>query len=64
MLDRAHANEKIEFVTPYEIVEVHDVTKKSVEMVTLRNTVDNSTKIARRRRRFRRHRPRPEYQGL
>ena len=44
MLDRAHANEKIEFVTPYEIQEVHDVSKKSVELVTLRNTVDGSTK--------------------
>jgi thioredoxin reductase (NADPH) len=44
MLDRAHANEKIEFVTPYEIQEVHDVSKKSVELVTLRNTQDGTTK--------------------
>lgn len=38
MLDRARANEKIEFMTPYEIAEVHDVTKKSVELVTLKST--------------------------
>jgi len=38
MLDRARANDKIEFMTPYEIAEVHDVTKKSVELVTLKNT--------------------------
>jgi len=44
MLDRARANEKIEFVTPYAVQEVHDVTKKSVELVTLRNTQDGSTK--------------------
>jgi len=44
MLDRAHANEKIEFLTPYEIQEVHDVGKKSVELVTLRHTQDGTTK--------------------
>ena len=44
MLDRAHANEKIEFVTPYAIEEVHDVSKKTVEMVTLKNTQDGSKK--------------------
>ena len=37
MLDRARANEKIEFMTPYVIEEVHDVTKKSVEKVRVRN---------------------------
>src|SRR5580693_4956274 len=37
MLDRARANEKIEFLTPYVIEEVDDVDKKSVEMVKLRN---------------------------
>ncbi len=31
MIDRARANPKIEFLTPYEIAEVHDVTKQSVE---------------------------------
>ncbi len=44
MLDRAHANEKIKFVTPYEIQEVHDVSKKTVELVTLRNTQDGTHK--------------------
>jgi thioredoxin reductase (NADPH) len=43
MIDRARANEKIEFLTPYEISEVHDVTKQSVEKVTLRNTENGST---------------------
>jgi thioredoxin reductase (NADPH) len=38
MLDRARANEKIVFMTPYAIEEVHDVSKKSVELVTLKNT--------------------------
>ena len=44
MLDRARANAKIEFLTPYEIQEVHDVSKKSVELVTLRNSQDGTTK--------------------
>ena len=43
MLDRARANEKIQFMTPFEIAEVHDVTKKSVELVTLRNTETGKT---------------------
>jgi thioredoxin reductase (NADPH) len=38
MLDRARANEKIEFMTPYAIEEVTDVSKKAVELVMLRNT--------------------------
>jgi thioredoxin reductase (NADPH) len=38
MLDRARANEKISFLTPYMVEEVHDVDKKSVEHVLLRNT--------------------------
>ena len=37
MLDRARANPKIEFLTPYVIEHVDDVDKKSVEMVKLRN---------------------------
>jgi thioredoxin reductase (NADPH) len=44
MLDRARANEKIEFVTPYEIEEVHDVSKKTVELVTLKNTENGERK--------------------
>ena len=43
MLDRARANEKIEFMTPYAIEEVQDVTKKTVEIVMLRNTEDQRT---------------------
>lgn len=43
MLDRARANPKIKFMTPYVIDTVHDVTKKSVEMVTLRNVETNAT---------------------
>ena len=37
MLDRARANPKITFLTPYVVDSVHDVDKKSVETVTLRN---------------------------
>ena len=42
MLDRAHANEKIEFLTPYVIEEVHDVRQqirgKSDDSATRRRT--------------------------
>ena len=38
MLDRARANSKIEFMTPYAIEEVQDVSKKAVELVMLKNT--------------------------
>jgi thioredoxin reductase (NADPH) len=44
MLDRARGNEKIEFLTPYVIEHVDDVEKKSVELVTLRNTETNAQK--------------------
>jgi thioredoxin reductase (NADPH) len=44
MLDRARANEKIEFLTPYVIKHVDDVEKKSVELVTLRNTETDALK--------------------
>jgi thioredoxin reductase (NADPH) len=37
MLDRARANEKIALMTPYVVVEVHDVGKKSVEAVKVQN---------------------------
>jgi thioredoxin reductase (NADPH) len=43
MLDRARANPKIKFMTPYVIDTVHDVTKKSVETVTLRNAETDAT---------------------
>lgn len=43
MLDRAHANPKIKFMTPYVVDSVSDVTKKSVEMVTLRNVETGKT---------------------
>lgn len=44
MLDRARANPKIEFLTPYVVESVHDVTKKSVETVTLRNAETQESK--------------------
>jgi thioredoxin reductase (NADPH) len=44
MLDRARANEKIVFMTPYVVEEVHDMDKKSVEMVMLRNTETSELK--------------------
>jgi thioredoxin reductase (NADPH) len=37
MLDRARANPKIKFLTPYIVDEIHDVTSKSVETVKLRH---------------------------
>ena len=37
MLDRAHANEKIHFVTPAVIEDISDVDKDSVETVPLRD---------------------------
>ncbi len=37
MLDRAHANEKIVFMTPYVVEEVEDVSKHSVERIKVRN---------------------------
>lgn len=43
MLDRARANPKISFKTPFVVDSVHDVSKKSVEMVTLRNVETNAT---------------------
>jgi thioredoxin reductase (NADPH) len=43
MLDRAHANEKIKFMTPYYIEEINDVTAKSVERVRVRNTETQET---------------------
>ena len=41
MLDRARANEKIVFKTPFVIEEVHDVEKSSVEAVKIRNVETN-----------------------
>jgi thioredoxin reductase (NADPH) len=43
MLDRAHANEKIKFLTPYVVQEVHDMDKKSVEKVRVLNVETNQT---------------------
>ena len=45
MIDRARANEKIEFVTPYAVEEVLDVTKNGVESLKLRNTETNAIKM-------------------
>ena len=43
MLDRARANEKIKFMTPYVVDEVHNVGSKAVDSVTLRNTETGKT---------------------
>ncbi len=43
MLDRARANDKIDFLTPYIVEEVHDMDKKSVEKVRLLNVDTNQT---------------------
>lgn len=44
MLERARTNPKIEWMTPYTVEHISDVDKKSVEIVTLRNTQTNDTK--------------------
>jgi thioredoxin reductase (NADPH) len=38
MLDRAKANENISFKTPFEVVDLHDVPKKVLEAIQIRNT--------------------------
>jgi thioredoxin reductase (NADPH) len=38
MLDRARANPKIKFLTPYIVQEIHDVPSKSVETIKLRHS--------------------------
>jgi thioredoxin reductase (NADPH) len=43
MIDRARANEKIEFVTPVVVEDISDVSKGGVETLTLRNTETNHT---------------------
>lgn len=37
MLDRAKANPKISFKTPFEVVDLHDVPKKVLEAILIRN---------------------------
>ena len=37
MMDRARANEKIRFLTPYVVEEIHNVGNKAVELVKARN---------------------------
>jgi len=44
MLDRARANEKIEFLTPYVVEEIHNIENKAVEMVRMRNQETHETK--------------------
>jgi thioredoxin reductase (NADPH) len=43
MLDRARANEKIKFMTPYVVDEVRNVGNKAVDSVTLRNAETGKT---------------------
>lgn len=43
MLDRARSNEKIKFMTPYVVEEVHNVGSKAVDSVTLRNAETGKT---------------------
>ena len=45
MLDRAHKNEKIEFLTPYVIDRVENVANKSVDCVHVRHTETGATKV-------------------
>jgi thioredoxin reductase (NADPH) len=41
MLDRAHANQKIVFMTPYVVDQVHNVANKAVDSISLRNVETN-----------------------
>jgi thioredoxin reductase (NADPH) len=43
MLDRAKENPKISFKTPFEIVDLHDVEKKNLEAILIRNTSTGET---------------------
>lgn len=45
MLERARANEKIQFVTPAAVEDVVDVSKGAVEAVKLRNLETNETRV-------------------
>ena len=45
MLDRARANGKIRFLTPFAVQEVHGVEKEAVERVTLRNANTGETQF-------------------
>jgi thioredoxin reductase (NADPH) len=42
MLDRARANEKLQFVTPVVVEDITDITKGGVETMILRNTQTNA----------------------
>ena len=44
MLDRARANEKIQFLTPFVVEEIHSPTKGAVEGVRLRNPKNNEVR--------------------
>jgi thioredoxin reductase (NADPH) len=44
MVDRARANEKVQFLTPFAVEEISDVSKGGVEYLTLRNTQTNEMK--------------------
>ncbi|MFY9688701.1 MAG: thioredoxin-disulfide reductase [Candidatus Acidiferrales bacterium] len=44
MLDRARANPKIVFMTPYSVEHVHNVANKAVDKVDLRNTITSEMK--------------------
>ena len=57
MLDRARANPKIMFMTPFVVDEIHNVGNKSVDMVAAQHGNQRDPRD-RRRGRFRRHRPR------
>jgi thioredoxin reductase (NADPH) len=45
MLDRAHANPKIQFMTPYVVEEVHGAAKGAAESVLVRNVDTKETSV-------------------
>jgi len=44
MLDRARANAKITFMTPYVVEDIHNIENKAVEMAALRNVETEATR--------------------
>ncbi len=64
MVDRARANEKIQFVTPVVVEDISDVSKGGVENYETAQYADERNLDAAGGRRVCRHRPRAQHQGL
>ncbi len=64
MLDRARVHEKIQFIAPAVVEEVHDVGKSSVEVLQLRNPETGAHSTLAVEGLFGSYRPRPQYQAF